>query len=165
MKLARWRADLVLALVALAGIAFLYGQTYAFPPSPVRGQPGSALFPRAILIMLAVVTVLIGLGAIRDALARRRMTAAGREAGEIEFDWRPFLGTVAAVVTFCVLLDLIGFEPTALLLMGTLLYRAYGSWTKAVVGAVVSTLVLYVVFVLGLGVTMPLAVLPTFINL
>lgn len=157
----------MLALVSLAGFAFLYWETLSFPASPIRGQPGPALFPRAILLMLLAVSALILAVAVAEAL-RGRPTATAADSddeGMLDFDWRTYVWTILVVLAFVGLLWLVGFEATSLLIMSVLLYRALGDATRAVVGAVVSTLVYYVVFVLGLGVEMPLAVLPQFINL
>lgn len=161
MRILRWRADLVLAFLSLIGFAFLYRETFNFPPSPVRGQPGAALFPRAILILLFVTTALLAVSAVIDGIRSRKVAA---EVETFDFDWLNFGWTILIVGLFTGLLATIGFEATSFLLLSVLLRVAYGMWPKAIVMAAISTVLLYVIFVLGLGVGMPLAFLPTFVN-
>lgn len=155
MGVRQWKADLATALALLAGEIFLFVSTFSFARSAIRGYPGAAFFPRIILSVLIVLTVAL---AIKALVARR---AADPEV--TSFPVPDFAITLGAGLGFAVLIDAFGLEVAVLAIMLPLLFARVVAW-KAVAGSLATLAAVYVVFVLFLGVSAPLAVLPQYVT-
>jgi hypothetical protein len=168
LSLHRRTAELVTALVLLALVAFLMLEAAELPPSPVRGYPGAAFFP-----MLALGgTGLFILAWIAVAILRRPAEAAASRPGGEEpadaprfaFELRDYLVTIAATLAFVYGMNLVGFEISAFAVLAVLLWTRMANPAVAVATAALTMLVLYGTFVLLLNVSMPLLVLPRYVQ-
>lgn len=161
----RRTAEIVTALVLLAAIVFLYIHTYTFAPSPMRGYPGAAFLPRLILIYAGVFTAIWLAGLVFWYPAPGTNSLIDAEDDRVfEFEYRDYLITIAAILAFVFGTEEIGFEATSFLVFAVLLYSRLSSIAMVVLVSLLSTLVCYLVFVLLLNVSLPLAFLPAYIN-
>ena len=165
IEIRRRGAEIVTALVLLAAIVFLYIHTYSFAPSPMRGYPGAAFLPRLILIYAGVFTTiwLAGLTFRHPTPGTDSLIDAEDDAA-FEFEYRDYFITIVAISAFVLGVDAIGFELTGFLIFAVLLYFRLPSLVMVVLVSFLATLVSYVVFVLLLNVSLPLAFLPAYIN-
>ena len=139
---------LVLALAVLWHIR-------EFPPAP--GQPyGPALFPGLIAVGLAVCSALLMLQAWRVPAGRATGTGAPG-AG-----WLAFTVTLGVLAGYVLLVDRLGFLPTAVIMLGGLLW-AYGVRRTLIAPiALVAALLVHAVFYKLLKVPLPWGVLSGF---
>lgn len=137
----------------VVGIGFAWGATnYSFGSS---ARPGPGYFPFGLGILLAV------LGAVVLFKALTIETEGGDRIGS--FAWRPLIVVVGAVASFGVLLPLVGMVVALpLLVVIASLAGDEFHWRDALIGAVVLTIGSWLIFIKGLGLTIP--VLPTFIG-
>lgn len=165
IEIRRRTAEIVTALALLAAIVFLYVHTYTFAPSPMRGYPGAAFMPRLILIYSGVFTA-IWLGGLlfRNPAPNHDLDPLAADPGRFEFEYRDCLVTAAAILALVYGIDLVGFELTCFLIFVVLLYPRLPNlpWVFGV--AALTTIFCYVVFVLLLNVSLPLAFLPAYLN-
>ena len=161
----RRTAEIVTALVLLAAIVFLYIHTYTFAPSPMRGYPGAAFLPRLILIYAGAFTAIWLAGLVFWYPTPGTNSLIDAEDDRVfEFEYRDYLITIVAILAFVFGTEEIGFEATSFLVFAVLLYSRLSSIAMVVLVSLLSTLVCYLVFVLLLNVSLPLAFLPAYIN-
>ncbi|KAA0969583.1 tripartite tricarboxylate transporter TctB family protein [Aureimonas fodinaquatilis] len=153
-------ADLITSVILLIAVALLINHTFSMPPSPVRGYPGAAFFPRLALIGTGIFTVLwIGL-IIRARLGGKDLL--GNDTHFV-FEYRDYIISIVSVVVYMFALDIIGFEiSTFVFLLALLITRVSPIW--AFVSAFIATLVLYGTFVLLLNVSLPMLFLPRYVS-
>lgn len=161
MRILRWKAEAATYAVLLVGLGYLYWLTFFFGKSPVRGYPGAAFFPRLILYFSIAATIAALVAAISNGIGSK----IGNAAPRFEFKLREFTLTVLAIGAFIGLLPVLGFEITSFGLMLVLLAVRFDGWAQALAGALLTTLVFYFVFVLMLGVPLPLRFLPSYVSL
>lgn len=166
MQLRRKRTDLAVTALIVAGTLFLLWNTRTFAPSLLPGYPGDAFFPRIVLTFM----LLCAAAVIFDTLTAHRK--AGKEdaaPGQIQIDVRGLAIVSAFVVGYIVVFSTIGFEIASFLfltglLRGRLNATGMRAWVTAALVSAAAVLILYVCFVLLLGVDMPLLFLPQYIN-
>ncbi|HEY9215466.1 MAG TPA: tripartite tricarboxylate transporter TctB family protein [Ancylobacter sp.] len=165
IEIRRRTAEIVTALALLAAIVFLYIHTYTFAPSPMRGYPGAAFMPRLILIYSGAFTA-IWLGGLlfRHATPIDDPDPLVADAARFEFEYRNYFVTAVAILAFVFGIDQIGFELTCFLIFVVLLYSRLSSLAMVIGASLITTIFCYVVFVLLLNVSLPLAFLPAYIN-
>lgn len=152
-------------LFILIGSAWLWLLTNRMPASFLPGYPGDAFFPRLALAVVIVFASFALIGTLRKP-----------EGGSALDDWEQRVGidlveTISITLiglAFMVILEPAGLEIATTLMMFALLFpRLMMPWPKAiavsVVGAVVTMLVIYAGFVLGLKVSLPLRFFPAFL--
>lgn len=129
------------------GVGFAWGATeYSFGTS---ARPGPGYFPFGLGLMLAV------LGGMVLFKALTLETADGEPVGA--FAWRPLVIILASVALFGFLLPRLGmFICLPLLIIGSSTASDEFTWKGAVLNAVVLTLMSWVIFILGLKLTIPL---------
>ena len=138
-----WSGVMFLAI----GVGFAWGATeYSFGTS---ARPGPAYFPFGLGIILA----LLGVATIFEALVSKAQD--GDLIGSIA--WRPLLIILGAVVGFGFLLPRAGLVITLPLLI------VLSSWasdefrlTTALISSVILTVASWLIFVKGLGLTIPM---------
>jgi hypothetical protein len=138
-----WSGVMFLAI----GVGFAWGATeYSFGTS---ARPGPAYFPFGLGIILA----LLGVATILESLASKAQD--GDLIGHIA--WRPLLIILGAVVGFGFLLPRAGLVITLPFLI------VLSSWasdefrlTTALISSVVLTVASWLIFVKGLGLTIPM---------
>jgi len=114
--------------------------------------PGPGIFP----LVVGVIFALVSIGVIADALLAKTAGAASFPKGE---DLKRLLVTFAAFFVYVLLINVLGFLIATLLLV--IFYtRTVGriSWLQAGASAIGITLVVWAVFVLVLGVKLPLPI-------
>jgi hypothetical protein len=128
------------------GVVFAWGAlSYSFGSS---ARPGPGYFPFGLGVMLA----LIGAFILFEALTIE--TDDGEPVGTIA--WRPLLMLTLSVLLFAVLTPRFGivFSIPVLVVVSSLASDEF-SWPAALIGAVVLTVFSWLVFIKGLGLTVP----------
>ena len=158
VRINRGVAEVVTALVVLAAVIALFVNSLSLPPSPMRGYPGPGFIPRIILLFTGAFA-LLWLGRLYLGRGGRRhdpgSPEAEAEAAPVVFEYRDFALAIGAGALFAVGLDTVGFA---------LLYPRLDSPATSAFAAVATMLTIYLVFVLALGVSIPLAFLPSYIT-
>jgi len=159
------RSVIATVAVILAGIAYLFVQTYEMSPPLLPGYPGDAFFPRLILGFSALFSAVV--------IAMRFMPrmAAQVEGDEDRFDFDPVETaiTVLLVLSYMLLMGPLGFEIATtgfmfLLLWPRILMPPVKGAAVAAVGSIVTMFLIYAAFVIGLRVSMPVSYLPAYWN-
>jgi hypothetical protein len=129
------------------GIGFAWGaMNYSFGSS---ARPGPGYFPFGLGILLAV------LGAIVLFKALTIETADGDPVGGIA--WRPVIIVTAAVVIFGAALPRLGLVLTLpLLIFISSIAGDEFHWLEALINCVVLTVASWLIFIVGLSLTIPL---------
>jgi hypothetical protein len=137
-------------LFLLLGSAFAIGALTYRMGSAARMGPG--YFPFSLGVLLALIGVIVLVGALRG-------TEAGARIGKLT--WRPLLAVTASVAVFGILLPHAGLILSLLaLLIGARFAGREASWMEMLGGAAVLIAMALVLFVWLLGLQFP--VLPTF---
>lgn len=134
-------------LFIVLGAGFAWGATlYSFGSS---ARPGPAYFPFGLGVLLAL------LGAAILFKAVTVDTADGEPFGAVA--WRPLLIITGAVLLFAILLPRAGMVISlpVLVIVSSLGSKEF-TWTAAIVSSVVLTIFSWLVFIKGLGLTIPL---------
>jgi hypothetical protein len=134
-------------MFVVVGLGFAWGAlNYSFGSS---ARPGPGYFPFGLGILLA----LLGAFTLFESLTIE--TEDGEPVGK--FAWKPLFIILGAVVLFGFLLPRLGMVITLPLLV---LISSFASdefsWVAAVVNSVVLTVFSWLVFIKGLGLTIPL---------
>lgn len=158
VKVRSFAAELITALLLLGAVAALLVHTLSFPPSPVRGYPGAAFFPRLALLG-AGLFVLAWIALLLTGHTENR--ASEEDQTKIDFELKDYLISIAAVLAYVYALDIVGFELSTFALLTVLLIPRIGI-VYAVLAAVTTTAILYGTFVLLLNVSVPLQFLPSY---
>ena len=167
IQLNRRVAEAVTAFVILAAAVALFVDSLNLPPSPMRGYPGPGFIPRIILLLTGTFA-LLWLGRLYLARGRSSHPAGSPEAeveeAPITIPYRDFALAVGGGVLFALGLGSVGFEITCVSIAFALLYPRLDSVAMSAFAAVATMLTIYAVFVLSLGVSIPLAFLPSYIH-
>lgn len=165
------KRPMVLATTALilCGLVYLFYLTTLMPESLLPGYPGDAFFPQLVLIFTAFFGGLVLVLGIQRA--RRGAPGLGGEPADatVKMDLLE-TGSVAAIaIGYMLLLERVGHEIATTLFMFVLLWpRLFAGPVRATViaavGALATMLLVYALFVLGLGIFLPLRWLPRFIG-
>lgn len=113
-------------------------------------EPGPALFPFSIGILLGLFSLTLFLRSIQ------RGTTGGRDSLHLEKDWRKIILVLAALFVYSICLDILGFLIDTFLLF-FFLFRFMGGmkWTVATGGSLLASSTSYGVFQLLLSVRLP----------
>ena len=114
--------------------------------------PGPGIFP----LVVGVIFALVSAGVIADALLTKDAGKATFPQGE---DRKRLVTIYSSFVLYAVLFNVIGF-PLATFALVTLFTRIVGeiSWQKAILCGVGTTLLMWVTFVILLGVRLPMGI-------
>jgi hypothetical protein len=138
----------------VTGLAFGAG-AYVNYSMGTAARPGPAYFPFGLGVILAVLGVMILMSGIS-----KQPPDDGRISA---FAWRPLAVIIFAVVLFGLLLPRLGLVVALPVLI---IVSAWGGdefhWIEAIILAVVLTVFSWLVFIKGLGLTIP--VLPAFLS-
>lgn len=144
------KADLITGIVLLILSGYVIYEATMMPPSGTFG-PGSGFFPFWLGIILAVLALILMVG------------AALRTQGEEDAHPFPAWSTMAIVgkilgglILFAVLMETVGFTVNTLLFVTYLMKVVQKErWSQTIVIAVATTACLFIVFQLLLGITLP----------
>ncbi|MGI6037888.1 MAG: tripartite tricarboxylate transporter TctB family protein [Limnochordia bacterium] len=148
--------------LVLGGASFLlallvYIHTWSFPQLG-GGQPGPALFPQVIAVILG----LLGLILIGESLYWARVRASqgqkDREKQQVQLTWSNFFWVVGAVIFYILLSETLGFVITAAVISFVLMTRLGVLWFRALPVSLLLALVIFWLFARGLYVPLPLGV-------
>lgn len=130
----------------VVGVSFAIGATnYSMG---VAARPGPGYFP----LILSTIMSILGLIVLFKSLTVE--TPDGDRIGSIA--WRPLIVVVLAIVTFGVLLPRLGMLVTIpVLIVITSFASEEFSWVGVVGAAVVLTVASYLIFIVGLKLTIP----------
>jgi hypothetical protein len=136
----------------LVGVGFAIGaRTYSMGDS---ARPGPGYFPFGLGVLLSIMGAFI----LFEALTVE--TDDGEPVGP--FAWRPLLIIIGSIIMFAVALPRLGMAISLpLLVFVSALAGDEFHWGEALVNAAILTLGSWVVFIYGLGLTIPLW--PTFL--
>lgn len=159
------RAVIATVVVILAGITYLFAQTYEMSPPLLPGYPGDAFFPRLVLGFSA----LFGAAVIAMRLMPNMATQVEKDDERFEFDPVETALTTLLVLAYMLLMGVLGFEIATvgfmlLLLWPRMLMPPVKAAAVAAITSVVTMLVIYAAFVIGLKVSMPVSYLPAYWN-
>ena len=131
----------------VVGVIFAVGATnYSMGSS---AKPGAGYFPLILSVIMAI------LGAVVLFKSLTIETEGGDPIGDIA--WRPLLVIVAAVLMFGLALPRLGMFATIPLLIVMVSFAGDEfSWKGVLASSIVLTLFSWVVFIWGLGLTIPL---------
>jgi hypothetical protein len=135
---------------------FAYSVTGTFPSPLLPGYPGSAMFPRLVLIVMAVISFF---GLVRLLLSHN--PSAPKET--ITLPFFQFLGVVSLLLGFAALLGLFGMEVAVFGLIGGCIWFRTRKILISAGAGVASVLVVYFLFVQALSVHLPLLILPRYL--
>ncbi|MGI9522855.1 MAG: tripartite tricarboxylate transporter TctB family protein [Hyphomicrobiaceae bacterium] len=158
-------AVFLVTLAIVVGFAYLLYETFNMAPPLLPGYPGDAFFPRLVL----------GFSLFWGAIVLLRSLAASINRSPYDSSFplhvAEFVSVVMIGLAFGMLLEPVGFELATFAFLLVLLVprlRVELSWKRAIaVGAglaVMTTLILWAAFGLGLKVQLPLKVLPLYIQ-
>jgi hypothetical protein len=132
-----------------------YAVTFSFPSPFLPGYPGSAMFPRLVLIVMGVLAL--------ASLLRAVFTSADSAPQDpVELPLAEFFAIVLSLCTFALLLWLLGTEIAVFVTI------AAGIWFRtrriglSVCVGLISVAVVYLLFVKVLSVHLPLLILPRY---
>ena len=132
-------------LVLVTGVAFLYYGSGLSVGTAARMGPG--YFP----MMLSGLMILLGIAIIVNAL--RAPAGAGHV---LTMPWRPLVLVLGSVVFFALTLKGLGlFVPLALCILATAKASRYSKWPASIALALILSLVCVLVFIYGLGMSIP----------
>lgn len=131
----------------VVGVIFAVGATnYSMGSS---AKPGAGYFPLILSVIMAI------LGAVVLFKSLTIETEGGDPIGDIA--WRPLLVIVASIAVFGLALPRLGMFATIPLLIVMVSFAGDEfSWKGVVANSIVLTLFSWVVFIWGLGLTIPL---------
>ena len=136
----------VLALALLALAAVLIRQTRAFPPAPAGIPVGAADYPRAILLFIAALCLLMIVEAWRRPATEPLYFGA----------WRV---VAASAILFAAYVEMVArfgyFPPTVVYLLLMLRLLQVRRWLHVAITTLAFTLFVYVFFVRILGLPLP----------
>ena len=156
ITLTRRRADLILFTVFLVFAVGAYQVTSTFPSPLLPGYPGSAMFPRIVLVTMGVIAAF---GVLRSVLSGAKKAPRGT----VSIPVTPFVASIAYLCAFAALLTLLGMEVAVFAaIAGGLYYRTRSLVFSACFG-LGAVFVVYLLFVQALSVHLPLLVLPRYL--
>ncbi len=149
--------DIFFAVLFIGLFAGAFVVSLAFEPPVLSGDPGAAFFPQLICTVSLFFSVI---------LLFQRIFRAGRSSskGRTSIDLPPFLASFFLVAGLIFAMVRIGSEISFFSFLFILMGWRTGKWFWAFMVAIVSTIVLYGVFVILLNVHLPLLFLPKYVN-
>lgn len=151
--------DIVGAAIFIAVAIAAYLISRDFLPPVLPGDPGAAFFPRLIVSVMLLFSIILIVQRVR------RRHAETDKASVIGVDVASFSVTVFSVLGLIVVMAYVGFEPAAVGFLFILLGWRTGRWLWALVVSVVAMLLMYLTFVALLKVQLPMLFLPKYIYL
>lgn len=156
IEIPRRRADIFLYSGFLLLTVVAYSVTGSFPSPLLAGYPGSAMFPRLVLIVMGIICIF---GLVRVLVSPSRATDL-----PLLFEFRGYLLTVCSLIGFALLLTYVGMEVAVFVFIaGGVFVRSRRVLLSAGAG-LISVVVVYGLFVQALSVHLPLTVLPRYLQ-
>ena len=151
--------DIIVAFIfagAFSG-AIIYSLT--FPPPVLPGDPGAAFFPRLISITALIFCVVLIIQRFW-----RTSTEKEQKTEKVHVQFSQFFLIVLFVAGLIIAMHFIGSEIAFFAFLTILLGMRTQRWLWSAITSVVSTVIVYIVFVALLNVHLPVLFLPKYIN-
>lgn len=133
-----------------------YSVTAGFPSPLIRGYPGSAMFPRIVLVTMGVICLW--------GLATVLLTGRGAiGAKTVDIPVQAFLLIMGMLGGFAVMLKLAGMEIAVFVMIAATIWIRTRNLIIAGLSGVSAIAVAYIVFVQLLSVPLPLLFLPRYL--
>ncbi len=156
IEFSRKRADIFLYTFFLLLTLVAYSVTGNFPSPLLAGYPGSAMFPRLVLIVMGIICLF---GLIRVLMAPARVADV-----PLQLEIGGYLLIVASLIGFALALNFIGMEVAVFgFIAGGIFVRTRRAFMSAGAG-IAAVVVVYALFVQALSVHLPLAILPRYLQ-
>lgn len=156
IEFSRKRADIFLYAFFLLLTLVAYSVTGNFPSPLLAGYPGSAMFPRLVLIVMGIICLF---GLIRVLMAPARVADV-----PLQLEIGGYLLIVASLIGFALALNFIGMEVAVFgFIAGGIFVRTRRAFMSAAAG-IAAVVVVYALFVQALSVHLPLAILPRYLQ-
>ena len=156
IEFSRKRADIFLYAFFLLLTLVAYSVTGNFPSPLLAGYPGSAMFPRLVLIVMGIICLF---GLIRVLMAPARVADV-----PLQLEIGGYLLIVASLIGFALALNFIGMEVAVFgFIAGGIFVRTRRAFMSAGAG-IAAVVVVYALFVQALSVHLPLAILPRYLQ-
>lgn len=156
IEFSRKRADIFLYAFFLLLTLVAYSVTGNFPSPLLAGYPGSAMFPRLVLIVMGIICLF---GLIRVLMAPARVADV-----PLQLEIGGYLLIVASLIGFALALNFIGMEVAVFgFIAGGIFVRTRRAFMSAGAG-IASVVLVYALFVQALSVHLPLAILPRYLQ-
>lgn len=157
IEIPRRRADLILYSSFLLLTLIAYSVTGSFPSPLLAGYPGSAMFPRLVLIVMGIISAF--------GLARVLLKPARTADAPLQLEIGGYLLIVVSLIGFALLLTFVGMEIAVFaFIAGGIFVRTRRMLLSAGAG-LAAVFVVYVLFVQALSVHLPLTVLPRYLQI
>src|SRR6056297_1994285 len=157
IEVPRRRADILLYSIFLLLTVVAYSVTGNFPSPLLAGYPGSAMFPRLVLIVMGIICVF--------GLARVLLSSAVATDIPLRFEFRGYLLTVCSLIAFAILLTYAGMEVAVFSFIAVGVFVRSRNLLMSIGAGVITVFVVYALFVQALSVHLPLTFLPRYLNI
>jgi hypothetical protein len=144
---------LTIAALIFLSSAYLYYNTYSFPPPVVPNAPGPATLPRMVLAGIFICLPF----AVFEALKQHRVAT---ERTGVMVEYKEMALMLSLVILFSVFLEQLGFEIVAAVLLFVLLWSTTRNVRQSFVLTVGGVLTCYVIFIALLKVYVQTSFLP-----
>ena len=155
IEIPRRRADIFLYTIFLLLTLVAYSVTGSFPSPLLAGYPGSAMFPRLVLIAMGIICVF--------GLARVLMSSARSDDKLFRFEIGTYLLTVASLIGFALLLTYVGMEIAVFVFIAGGVFVRSRRMLLSTGAGLIAVVVVYGLFVQALSVHLPLTFLPRYL--
>jgi len=157
IEIPRRRADIFLYSAFLLLTLVAYSVTGSFPSPLLAGYPGSAMFPRLVLIVMGIICLF---GLVRVLISSVKKTDA-----PLKFEIGGYFLIVASLIGFALLLTFVGMEVAVFaFIAGGVFVRSRRVLLSAGAG-LAAVVVVYFLFVQALSVHLPLMILPRYLQM
>lgn len=152
--------DIVFALIFIVVFAGAFGTALTFPTPVLPGDPGAGFFPKLISIASLIFCVLL----LTKRFLQIKKPDQNQQPVLIDAGLGPFFIIAGSVTCLIVGMRYLGSELSFFLFLFVLLGLRTKRWVWSLVISLISTAVIYVVFVALLNVHLPVLFLPKYIN-
>ncbi|WP_395454382.1 tripartite tricarboxylate transporter TctB family protein [Azospirillum melinis] len=145
-------AGIIVAVVAIAAIIV----SRDFPTTGLDSDVGPARFPLIYAGILVVLSAILVIGRLLPSRRNQERTAAERAQPATGFRFAPVAIGVVATAAYIYLISLVGYIPTTVVfLIGMMRLMGQRSWIRVPLLAVGITAFLYLIFLYGLQIPLP----------
>lgn len=155
-------ANIVIALLVLVGTAIAAYATTTWIPPVMPGDPGAAFFPRIALAVMFVFSAILLLQTLRRPASDQ--TKGEQRTKSVSIELSGFIVTLIYSSLLVIGIELASFEISCFAFLAYMLGLRTGRWPWSIVTALISTVCIYLLFVLALQVRLPLLFLPSYIS-
>lgn len=157
--------------VILLGTGLLYWNSFTMMPSILTGYPGDAFFPRIVLCAILLFATILLVGSLRAQFNPPPEPSALPEENEQRFpiDLLELATILVLSLGYMALIRPLGFEIVTAVFLFILLERRLRMPTgrRIIISAsisIIAMMLIYVLFILGLRVSLPLLVFPSYVS-